>query len=114
MGLFAICFSPLVECHLNLFTCIFLGCLCVLFMRNLYISGLVFYHVCDLNIIPPGPKLIFFICCSCLSRAEILHLVSSFTSFILWMVPLVSHTDCLVQLRIRDLLLHVLLELLES
>ena len=86
-----------------------------MFIRNLYIPGLVFYHVCDLNIIPPGPKLIFSFVVAVFQKAEILRfgeLIYQF--FILWMVPLVSHTGLLCATQDhRDLLLHVLLEVLE-
>ena len=86
-----------------------------MFVRYLYISSIVFYHLCDLQITPPSPKLIFSFVVAVFQKAEILNfgeLMCQF--FILWMVPLVSHTGLLCATQDhRDLLLHVLLEVLE-
>ena len=44
-----------------------------MFVRYLYISGTVFYHVCDLQITPPSPKLIFSFVVAVFQKAEILN-----------------------------------------
>lgn len=73
MGLFAIFFFPLVECLFEFFACIFLGCLCFVlfcFVSYLYISDIVFYQICDLQILPPSLKLIISFFYSCLLKSR--------------------------------------------
>lgn len=71
--------------------------------------------MCDLQITPPSPKLIFSFVVAVFQKADILNfgeLIYQF--FILWMVPLVSYTGLLCATQDhRDLLLNVLLKVLE-